>query len=345
MTWLERALVASCVVAGAVAIAVAVVAGALAIAGAVSVVVVLVVATERVLRRARPFEPWGRLARWRHPGRGPIARCADLIANSRLASALLEPLPEPAMKSDITDVVYASYLVPAERVLPMVPPGLELQRLGPDGRWALFTFLTYRHGHFGFAFLGRLRRLMPSPIQTNWRIHVTDPVTGHRGIYFLTNAITNTLQALAARLVTEGMPMHVLRRATLERTGDGVRIALDPGRGSAPDAELALRFAAPPVLTGAWRECFADYDAFLAYCVPQDRAMSSQPLRRRVSRQEIDLGIPLSACAPIAGVVASRAASAIAGEAQPLCFHVPAVEFTFSTEAHDRRPAETSSGV
>src|SRR5262249_41086932 len=161
----------------------------------------------------------------------------------------------------ITDVVYVSYLVPAARVLPMVPPGLELQRLGPEGRWALFTFLTYRHGHFGFAFLGRLRPLMPSPIPTDRRTPRRRPGTRHRGMYFLTNAIDNTLQALAARLVTEGMPMHVLRRATLERTGDGVRIALDPGRGSAPDAELALRFATPPVLTGAWRECFADYDA------------------------------------------------------------------------------------
>ena len=29
-----------------------------------------------------------------------------------------------------------------------MPSGLELQRLGPGGRHALFTFLTFRHGHF-----------------------------------------------------------------------------------------------------------------------------------------------------------------------------------------------------
>jgi hypothetical protein len=299
----------------------------------------LALVTEQVLRRARPFEPHGRLARWRHPGRGPIARAAELIANSRLAGALLEPFPELAMRSDITDVVYVNYLVPAEVAQRFVPPGLELQRLGPDGGWALFTFLTFRHGHFGFAMLGPLRRWMPSPIQTNWRVHVVDPVTGHRGIYFVTNAITNTMQGLVARLVTEGMPMHVLRRGAIVHDGDDLRVTLDPGAGSAPDAELGLRPSPPPSWSGAWAACFPDYRSFLAYCVPQDRALSSQPLRSRVSRHEIDLGIPLDACVPLTGRVESRAAAAIVGAAAPLCFHVARVAFRFTTELHDRRGA------
>jgi len=314
------------------------------VAGTLAVLAGLAAVAEAVLRRARPFEAYGRLARWRHPWRGPLGWAANAIANSRLAAWLLEPLPELAMRSDITDVVYASYLIPASAAEAMVPPGLQLQRLGTDGAWALFTFLTYRHGHFGFAFLGPLRRLMPSPIQTNWRIHVVDPVTGHRGIYFITNALTSTPQALVARLVTEGMPMHVLATAELARDVDAIRVRLDPGRGSAPDAELDLRVTEPPVLEGAWAECFGDWHGFLAYCVPQDRALSSQPVRRRVSRQEIDLGIPLATCVPLAGAVRSRAATAIAGaDARALCFYVPSVTFRFATEAHDRRPAGTSS--
>lgn len=186
--------------------------------------------------------------------------------------------------------------------------------------------------------LGPLRRLLPSPIQTNWRIHVLDPVTGRRGIYFLTNAIASTPFALAARLLTEGMPMHVLARAELVRRGDALHARLDPGTGTAPDAELQLRRCEPPALSGAWAECFSDYRSFLAYCVPQDRALSSQPWRHRISRQEIDLDIPLDACTPMAGAVASRAAAAIAGAAEPLCFHVAAVAFAFAAELHDRRP-------
>ncbi|MDB5212835.1 MAG: hypothetical protein JWO86_762 [Myxococcaceae bacterium] len=292
--------------------------------------------TEEVLRRARPPERFGRLAPWRHPRRGVVGGLVDAFANSRLFGALLEPLPEAEMLSDITDVIYVSYLVPSARAEKLVPPGLELQRLGPGGKHALFTFLTFRHGNFGFGFLGRLRKLLPSPIQTNWRIHVRDPKNGHEGIYFLTNSITNTGQALAARLLTEGMPMHVLRRGAITRAADGaMHVELDPGDGSAPDAVMNLRPAKTPELTGAWRECWDDYRAFLAYCVPQDRALSSQPLRRRVSRQEIDLGIPIDVCEPLEGTVVSRAASAIADGAEPLCFRVPAVSFRFELEAHD----------
>lgn len=289
---------------------------------------------EAVLLRARPFEAYGRLARWRHPSW--LGRPFDALANSRLFGALLEPVPEVTMRSDIRDVVYVNYLVLAETAAALVPPGLELQRLGPNGKYALFTFLTYQHGHFGFAFLGPLRRFLPSPVQTNWRIHVTDPRTKHQGIYFLTNAITSTVPALAARLTTEGMPMHVLQRGLVKREGDAIAITLDPGRGSAPDAEIRLQRSETPTLSGAWAECWPDYRAFLAYCVPQDRAMSSQPLRGRISRQEIDLGIPLDSCAPLAGTVKSRAADAIAHASEPICFYVPSVSFTFSVEAHDR---------
>lgn len=304
--------------------------------GFVQLQVWLGLVTEEVLKRARPLEPYGRLARWRHHGSGLVSRLFDVFANSRLFGALLEPLPKAEMLSDIRNVVYVSYLVPAEACAKLVPPGLELQRLGPEGKYALFTFLTFQHGNFGFAFLGRLRRLLTSPVQSNWRVHVRDPKTKREGIYFLTSAISSAPQALAARMLTEGLPMHVLRRGLVERSDDGkMRVELDPGDGSAPDAVIELQPCEAPELTGPWRECWKDYRAFLGYCVRQDRAMSSQPLRRRVSRQKIDLGISLDACEPMTGTVVSKAAHAIAGDQAPLCFRVPAVHFRFVAEHHD----------
>jgi hypothetical protein len=245
------------------------------------------------------------------------------------------------MVSDIRDVVYVSYLVPAASLEALVPEGLELQRLGDGGRWALFTFLTYRHGHFGFELLGPLRRLLPSPIQSNWRIHVRDPRTRTEGIYFVTNAISATIPSLCARLLSEAMPMHVFAHAELSRGPDGgVALRLEPGEGSAPDARASLAPCAAPALEGAWRECFGSFQGFLAYCVPQDRAMSTQPWRPRVTRQEIHLGIPLDRCEPLAGEVTSRAARAIAGDALPLCFRVPSVRFRFAEEAYDPLPSQ-----
>lgn len=292
--------------------------------------------TEAVLRRARPDTLAGRHAPWRHPGRGIVAAAADFVANSRVAEALLEPLPVPSMVSDIVEVVYVNHLVEAERLAPLVPAGLALQRLGPDGRYALFTWLTFRHGHFGFECLGPLRRLLPSPVQTNWRIHVVDPRTGVRGIHFVTNAIDRALPALAARLTTLGMPMHVLRSASIAQGDEGLTVTLDPGEGSGPDGRARLRPCEAPTLEGPWRACWRDWQDFLAYCVPQDRAMSTEPWLDRVTRHEIELGIDPARCEPFAGEVSSARAEAWAGSAPPLCFRVPAVRFRYALERHDR---------
>jgi hypothetical protein len=267
-----------------------------------------------------------------------VRRVLDPLGNSRFVRALGEWLPTVAFRSDIADVLYVNYVVDAARLQPLVPEGLALQRLGPGGEYAFFTFLSYRHGHFGPALLGPLRRLLPSPVQTNWRIHVRDPRSGATGIYFVTNAIDSTIHALAARMLSEGMPMHVLRRGTVGPVGEGCyRFCLDPGDGSAPDAEAILCVAGEIPQDGPWRACFASYEAMLAYCVPQDRAMSSQPWYRRTTRQEIDLGIPLAACEPLVGEVRSHAARAIVGEAVSFCFRVARVDFRFAREEYDRR--------
>src|SRR5262249_9470917 len=152
--------------------------------------------------------------------------------------------------------------------------------------------------------------LLPSPRQTNWRIYVCDPQTGHQGVYFVTNAITSTLYGLAARLLAEGMPMHVLQRGTITAPEAGsIAFTLDPGRGSAPQAQAALQVVDDTPESGPWDVCFASYRDFLAYCVPQDRALSSQPWYHRITRQEIRLNIALEACRPLDGEVTSSTAA------------------------------------
>jgi hypothetical protein len=287
----------------------------------------LIAVTERVLRRSRYWPAW------RSPRGGAIGRVENGLANSRLLRALGEWLPTPALVSDITEVVYVNYLVEADRLLPRVPAGLALQRLGPAGRYAMFSILTYRHGHFGPAAAGFLRRFFPSPIQSNWRLYVFDPQTQRPGVLFLSTAIDNTFYALVARWLVDGVPMHRVHRARITRQGEAIQQCLDPGAGSGPDLLVDLkRGDGEPELPSAWRECFENWPALLAYVVPQNRAWSVQPWHGQVTRQEIDLAIPLASCRPLEGRVRSRAAGAIVGEARPLCFGVPAVQFRFYDE-------------
>jgi Uncharacterized conserved protein (COG2071) len=310
----------------------------------------LALAAELVIRRARPATAWGRYAPWRYPRR-TAGWLLDPLANSRFLRALCEYLPVLAFRSDIQHVIYTNYLVPAERVAPLAPPGLELQRVGPDGQFALVSILTYRHGHFGPRLAGPLRRLFPSPIQSNWRIYVVDPQTGQRGIYFLTNAVTGLPQSLGARFFSEGMSMHVPRSADLRLISDnsvdpdGVwLVALDPGSGSAPDLAALLHPQESRPATGPWDAAFASYEEMLAYCVPQDRALTVQPWHAWVTRQEIRLDIPLADCQPLTGEVVSRTARVLVGDAEPFSFLVPGVFFRFDAERHDRWPKSARAG-
>ncbi|HEX4125507.1 MAG TPA: hypothetical protein VHY37_12325, partial [Tepidisphaeraceae bacterium] len=283
---------------------------------------------ELVLRRSRPDALMGRYAMFRHPATGLLGRICDVLANARLARAVGEHLPALALASDITDVIYANYLVEADRLERFVDPPVRLQRIGPDGRYALFTFLTFHHGHFGPRCFGPLRRLWPSPIQSNWRVYVFDPATGRRGIQFLAIAITRTPFALAARLLAENIPMHVPATARFSSDGKGqFHLEVDPGSGTAPDVRAIFQPSPTSILPDPWNRCFENWHAMLAYCVPQDRAMSAQPWRGCVTRQEIILDIPLNSCLPMHGKVASAAARAIAGDAAPLCFLVERLDF------------------
>lgn len=291
-------------------------------------------AGEAVLRRSRPTTASGRWAPWRHPNK-VLGLALDPVANSRFLRALAELPPTPAFVSDITNVIYVNYIADADRLEPLVPPGLKLDRAGPEKRHAVFTFLSFRHGHFGPRLLGPLRLLLPSPLHTNWRIHVHDPKNNRDGIHFVTNAISNPIHALAARMMSEGMPMHVPDRASLE-AGDGrFRLRFGPGTGSAPDLDLDLRPAAAAPATGPWSAAFGSWKEMLAYIVPQDRALSTQPWHHRVTRQEIRLDIPIEACQPLEGTVTSAAAAAIVGDAQPFCFRVEKVRFRFDDEKYD----------
>ena len=296
------------------------------------------VVAELVLRRSRPNSRYGRMAVWIYPRRDFVGYLLNGIANSRLARAFGEWIPSIAFISNIRNVIYVNYLVEAERFASLVPWGMELQGLGSEGKWALFTHLTYQHGHFGPQMLGPLRRFMPSPVQSNWRIYVRDPLTNQQGIYFVTTAINKTLPALLARLLSEGIPMHLLREGAVTAKADGsFEVRLDPGTGSAPDLAMTLEPAPSPKLGPIWSDCFETFHDLLAYCVPQDRAMSSQPWYARVTRQEIELGIPLGSCEPLSVVIESQTAQALVGDAQPLCFRVPQVTLRFKREEHDEK--------
>ena len=284
----------------------------------------LIAVTDRVVARCRPDEATGRYAPWRHPIGRYLGAVIDRVANSRFVRILGEWLPTSPLASDVRDVVYVNYLVDAERLEPLVPEGFELQRVGPDGRHALFTIVTYRNGHVGPPWLGPLRQHLPSPVQSDWRIYVADPKGGNRGVCVVTSTISSTPYALGGRMLSDVAAMHVPQHTNLVRDASGtIHLSLYPGGGSAPDVLATLRPSLEHSLPADWLACFGDWREFLGYCLPQDSAMSFQPWYDRVTRRTFELSVSPNDCRRLDGTVESRAAAALLGDATPLCFHVP----------------------
>ena len=108
-----------------------------------------------------------------YPGNGLVGGLINRLVASRILlrtrRALLSRLPFLKLASDVTDVVYCTWIVDVAAVAHLVPPRVTLAQR--DGK-TLFTVLTYARHHFGPALAGPLRRLFPSPLQSNWRLYV-----------------------------------------------------------------------------------------------------------------------------------------------------------------------------
>ncbi|MEI8281612.1 MAG: DUF2071 domain-containing protein [Armatimonadota bacterium] len=289
------------------------------------------IATELVMRRSITDTTYGKWSPWRSSSLSIFAKVTGIVANSRLLSHLGEWMPKTKIISDISNVVYINFLVDAEKLRPLLPAGLELETIGPDDQFSVLSILVMQHNHCGPAFMRPLRRLFPSPIQSNWRLYAVDPRTSVRGVYFLTTTMSQVIPALGARTFSDSLPMHIPAHSTLIRSGsDRFQASLEPGSGSSPDLDANLKTASSFALYKDWQKCFDTPQKMLEYLVPQDRSITTRPWANQIVREEINFDVPIDQCFPLIGAVTSTFVSNIVGESTPLCFYVPNVSFAFT---------------
>lgn len=268
--------------------------------------------------------------RFESPDRGPLGQLQNLLANSvglaRLRRAVFSRLPFPVLASDVRDVVYASWVVPLADVAGEIPPGVEV--LARDGR-TIVTALTYRHGGFGPVLAGPLRRLFPSPRQSNWRLYLAKPGV----VLFVKNVFDSALYALGTRMFSDALPSHHAARFDLASDAAGCRLEIG-GPGSAPGLALEAVTAAARALPPEFAPFFADWDEAVRFLCLQDAAVARIEGEAGLAYAEIDLPIDLGKVQPLAATACAPgdwlAARGVAG--QPFCFRVPAVPFRVLSE-------------
>lgn len=240
--------------------------------------------------------PDDHLHKFRWPDQSPRSLLAHLI-NARglrdLIRASSTILPIPVMKSDIRDVVYLNWMVPEKRARQLCPEPLKLDVR--NGKTAI-SLLTYQHGHFGPAFYGPLRKFLPSPCQSNWRIYVEpeNPSAKRDAIYFFKTTISDWPHALGSRLLSDGLPSHLSQSFTHTREGDRVITQMAPGLGSAPDLQSDVTCNTPRELPEDFKEFFPSWNDAVEYLVEQNRGVNVLQGMGEVLESRIDIPIEVA---------------------------------------------------
>lgn len=276
--------------------------------------------------------------RYMAPGCGFWARAEARLANAEglraLRRSIFGRLPFPVLVSDVSDVIYANWVVPVEAVAHLVPRGVRVRCV--EGKVVL-TGLTYRHGHFGPALAGPLRRLFPSPGQSNWRLYVDrigNEAPSVPTVLFLANLFDSVLYALGTRLFSDAMLSHRAGRfvhAVAERSW----MSSVEGDPAVPGCTLeGERADGTPELPLAFIPFYPDWNAAVRNLCMQDAAIAPVSGADRLALARIDLPIALDAVEPLAvgRYVSGKALQEWGAHDPPFCFRVPAVRFRALSE-------------
>lgn len=263
-----------------------------------------------------------------------LARAIEPLLNSSLIRrsrrAFFGFLPFPTLRSDVRDIIYATWLIPTHRAQALAPPGIALAER--DKKTPL-TILSYRHGHFGPRWLGALRRLLPSPLQSNWRLYVTSvhgSMTSEPTVLFIANIFDRLAHVAGSRLLSDALPAHLAGRFTHRRDEGGWLTELSSGGGSAPEMTLRVEAVPDDVVPADIAAWFGGVGPPYATLCLQDAAVVRVPNDDRVAAARIDLPIDVATVRPLAVTAYSPGPllTALGATDTPWCFHVPAVRFT-----------------
>ena len=271
------------------------------------------------------------------PDVGIVGRVQNRLAHAawfkRLRRRVMAHLPFPVLESDVRDVVYANWVVPLEAVAHLIPPGVDVMAV--DGS-TILTVLTYAHGHFGPAAAGPLRRLFPSPLQSNWRLYVSG-IDGRTPsvptVLFLANVFDSALHAVGTRMFSDVMLAHVAGQFEHRRDGD-MWTSRAGGTGSAPSWTIRARETDDMGMPAQFASFFADRTEALRRLCLQDAAIAPVEDAKALAVSEIDLPIDIASVVPLR--VESFEPGSLLREMQataaPFCFRVPALRFRVLSE-------------
>ena len=100
------------------------------------------------------------------------------------------------IKMLLNNVVYVSYMLPPERIFPLVPDKLPLALVDGERAFISIVALRCRDVHLAYTPFPRF-----DYYQLNVRTYVIDPYTGNQAVYFLKSGVTSLPVSTATRVL------------------------------------------------------------------------------------------------------------------------------------------------
>ena len=268
-----------------------------------------------------------------YPKTGLFGNILNLITNSKLLAAIrraiFSRLPFIQMESDVSNVVYLNWVIESNIAVQNIPQGVSL--IEKNGK-TILTTLTYNHGHFGPSFLGRLRQLLPSPIQSNWRFYVSafpNDKGASNVVLFIKNIFNSAMYAVITRVFSDALPSHVAKLFQHKKQGDTYITKIESGQGSAPELFSAVREINSNALPPEFQRFFSSWDEAVSALSLQDSAICPVEGLSMVAHAGISLPIETSNIVPLEVVqyVPGEYLKSLGTTGNPFCYLVPRVKF------------------
>ncbi len=252
----------------------------------------------------------------------PILSCGLLLQFRRM---IMRRLPFLRLQSQVSNVVYLSWLVDVEQVRLRYPRYVPLWE--KDGK-TIFTILTYQHQHFGFSFLGNLRQLMPSPKQSNWRFYLDD--SQPKTVIFEQVMVDQALYVMGGRLASDVMPAQYASTFQHQRDEQVIHteISVDDHYSLKSDVQIKGEKQLP----AAWQCLFSSWDEAVRFLVDQDHAWAEwvdQPTRMSQGDIQMPVQFQQIQAAEVRTLQAPQLLQqfALDHDAEAFAFVVPALDF------------------
>ena len=252
----------------------------------------------------------------------PILSCGLLLQLRRM---MMRRLPFLRLQSQVSNVVYLSWLVDVEQARLRYPKYVPLWE--KDGK-TIFTILTYQHQHFGFSFLGKLRQFMPSPKQSNWRFYLDD--SQPKTVIFEQVIVDQALYVFGGRLASDVMPAQYASTFQHQRAEHLIHteMSVDEDYSLSSDVQMIREKQLPD----AWQCLFSSWEDAVEFLVDQDHAWAEwvdQP--NRMSQGDIQMPVQFQQiqAAKILSLQAPQLLQqfGLDHDAEAFAFVIPALDF------------------